>query len=53
MNVKCTKAIDCVWDFVRMFLAHIDAPVPKDIALAPIQDHAKVKLFAETFQVLL
>lgn len=42
MNARCTKAIDCVWDFARIFLAHIDAPVPKDIALAPIQDHAKV-----------
>lgn len=42
MNVKCIKVIDCVWDFVRIFLALIVALVPKDIALAPIQDHAKV-----------
>lgn len=42
MNVKCIKAIDYVWVFVRIFLALIDALVPKDIALAPIQDHAKV-----------
>lgn len=42
MNVKCTKVIDCVWDSVKMFLALIVALVPKDIALAPIQDHAKV-----------
>lgn len=50
MNVKYTKAIDCVWDFVRIFLALIVALVPKDIALEQIQDHAKVIQWLNNFR---
>lgn len=48
-NVRCIKAIDCVWVSVKIFLALIVALVPKDIALALIQDHVKVKKFQFIF----